>query len=75
MQSSRSQRFFKIGILKNVANFTGTPMLESLLNKVAALNVWNFIKKILQHRYFPVSFTKFLRTPFLKNTSDGCFWK
>ena len=49
--------FFKIGILKNVANFTR--IYEN----------WNFttlskIKKRLQHKWFPVKFAKFLRTPF-----------
>ena len=29
----------------------------------------NFIKKRLQHRCFPIKFTKSLRTPFLQNTS------
>ena len=29
----------------------------------------NFIKKKLWHRCFPVNFWKFLRTPFIKNTS------
>ena len=48
MQSSRSQMFFKIGVLK-----------KSLLNKVAGLKAWNFIKKRLQHRCFPVKFAKF----------------
>ena len=47
-----------------------TPILESLLNKVG-LKAWNFIKKRLQHRCF----LKFLKTPFLQNTSGGCFWK
>ena len=38
MQSSLSQRFFKIGALKNLTNFTGKHLcLESLLNKVAGL--------------------------------------
>ena len=36
-----------------------TPVLASLLNKAAALQV--------QHRYFPEKFAKFLRTPILKN--------
>ena len=31
----------------------------------------NFIKKRLQHGYFPVNITKFLRTPILKNTCEG----
>ena len=30
-------------------------------------------KKRLQHRCFPVKFTKFLITTFLQNTSGGCF--
>ena len=32
------------------------------------------LKKRLWHRCFPVNFAKFLRIPFLQNTSDGCFW-
>ena len=52
-----------------------TPMLESLLNKVAGLKAWNFIKKRLQHRYFPMKLAKFWRTLFLQNISGGCFWK
>ena len=28
----------------------------------------------LQHKCFSVNFEKFLRTPFLLNTSGGCFW-
>ena len=42
-------------------------MLESLFNKVAELQVlfWNnFIKKWLQHRFFPVNIAKFLITVF-----------
>ena len=37
-------------------------MLESL-----------FIKKRLQHKCFSVNIAKFLRTPILKNTANGCF--
>ena len=43
-----------------------TPVLESLFNNVTALQVWNFVKKRLQHRCFPVNNAKFLRTPILK---------
>ena len=51
--------FFKIGVLKNFWNIDiKPPVLESLL-----------IKKILQHRFFPVNITKYLRTPFSHNTS------
>ena len=35
---------------------------------------FNFIKKRLWHRCFPVKFVKFLRTPFLHNTFSGWFW-
>ena len=33
------------------------------------------IKKRLWHRYFPVNFVKFLRTPFLHNTSGRLLLK
>ena len=36
-------------------------MLESFLNKVAKLNICNFIIKTTQHRCFPVNIAKFLR--------------
>ena len=32
------------------------------------------LKKRLWHRCFPVNFAKFLRAPFLQDTSGGCFW-
>ena len=35
------------------------------VNKFAGLKAYSFIKKILQHKCFPVKFAKFLRTPFL----------
>ena len=38
-------------------------------NKVAGLRLATLLKKKLWHRCVPVSFTKFLRTPFLQNTS------
>ena len=39
-------------------------MLETLFNKVAELKACNFIKKRLQHRYFPVNIAKLLRAAF-----------
>ena len=51
-----------------------TPVLGSLFNKVASLQICNFLKKRRQHRCFPVNIAKFLRTPFLQNTSGVCFW-
>ena len=61
--SSRSQMFFKIAVLKNIANFTGKRLYWSLfLIKLQVLKL-NFTEKRLQHRWFPVKFAKFLRTP------------
>ena len=37
------------------------------------LRLATLLKKRLWHRCFPVNFVKFLRTPFLQNTSCGCF--
>ena len=45
-------------------------MLESLFKKAAGLQACNFIKKKLQHRFFPAKFTKFLRTPIWKNICE-----
>ena len=48
--------------------FTGKHLCQSLFfNKVAGLRP--LLKKRLWHRCFPVSFTKFLGTPFLQNNS------
>ena len=41
-------------------------LADVLCNRCQACN---FIKERLQHRHFPMKFTKFLRTPFLQNTS------
>ena len=56
------QVFFKIFFRKFHRK---TPGLESLFNKAAGLKALNFVKKWLQHSYFPVKLPKFLRTPFL----------
>ena len=45
-------------------------MLESLFNKVAGPQAKNFIKKRLQHKCFPVSIAKFLRTFILKKICE-----
>ena len=65
-RSRRWQMFFKIAVLKNFVNFTGkhVSVLESLFNKVASLKVCNFMEKRLQHRAFPVKFTKFFKNAF-----------
>ena len=60
-RSSRSQMFFKIGVLFHKK----APVLESLFNKVAGLRPATLLKR-LWYRLFPVNFVKFLTTPFFK---------
>ena len=56
--------------LKNFAKFTGKHLYQSLFfNKVEDLSPATLLKQRLWHRCFPVNFRKFLRTPFLQNTS------
>ena len=51
--------------LRNLTKFTAKHLRQSLFfNKPSTL-----LKKSLWHRCFPVNFVKFLRTPFLQNTS------
>ena len=58
------------GVLRNFAKFTGKHLCQRLFfNKVAGLRAAALLKKSLWHRCFPVNFAKFLRTPFLQNTS------
>ena len=60
----------KKGVPKNFSKFTGKHLCQSLfLNKVAGLRSATLLKKWLGHKCFPVNFAKFLRTPFLQNTS------
>ena len=54
----------KKGILRNFTKFTGKHLCQSLFLRPATL-----LTKKLWHGYFPVNFVKFLRTPFLQNTS------
>ena len=58
-KSSRLQMFFKIGVLKSFANFTGKHLCWSLFKKTFRLKVFNFILKRLQHRCFSVNFKHF----------------
>ena len=51
------------GVLRNFAKFTGKRLYQSLFLPATLL------KKRLWYRRFPVNFAKFLRTPFLQNTS------
>ena len=74
----QKQRFTDrlLGTLKNFGNFSGKiHVLESLFKKASGPQACKFIKKRLQHRYFPVKLAKFSRTLFLQNTSGGWFLK
>ena len=55
--NSRSQKFYKINALKNLAIFTGKHLCWRFF-------LINFIKKRLQHRCFPVNIAKCLSTAF-----------
>ena len=57
--------FCQKGVLKNFAKFTG----NSPFNNVG-LSPPTLLKKRPLHRYFPVKFATFSRTP-----SAGCFWR
>ena len=59
-RSSHQRCSVRKGVLKNFTIFTG----KHLCLRPAAL-----LKKRLWHRFFPVNFVKFLRTPFSQNTS------
>ena len=58
-RSSRLQMFFKIGVLKNFANFTGNQLYWSFF--LIKLQAWvcNFIKKKLNHRCFHARIQRF----------------
>ena len=57
-------------LLKILQILKETSVLESLFNNVASSN---FIKKRLQHRWFPANFWNFKMSKNFKNTSGVCF--
>ena len=64
----------KKDVLRNFAKFTGKHLRQSLsFNKAAHLMPATLLKKRLWLRCFPMNFAKFLRTPFLQNTSGRLF--
>ena len=69
-RSSHQRWSVKKGVPRIFAKFTGKHLCQSLFfNKVADLRSATLLKKSLWYRCFPVNFAKFLRTPFLQNTS------
>ena len=68
-RSSRLQMFFKLGVLRSFANFTGKHLCWSPFLKNSQAGGLQLHKKRLQHSCFPVQFAKLLKTLFLQNTS------
>ena len=64
LKSNHQRCSVRKSVLRNFAKFTGKHLQQSLFfNKVA--RPATLLKKRLWHRWFPVNFAKFLRTPFL----------
>ena len=67
--------FFEIGVFKNLTNFTRKQLHWSLF--LIHLQAWrptSLLKKRLQHRIFPVTSARFLKTAFsIEYLSGGCF--
>ena len=70
MQKQSFKGFFKKRILRNFAKFTGKHVLESLFfDKGKLFRSAAPLKARLQRRCFLVNSAKFVRTPFLQNTT------
>ena len=64
-RSSLPEVFYKKDVHRYFAKFTGKNLCQSFFfNKVAGLRPATLLKKRLWHRFFPVNFAKFLRTPY-----------
>ena len=69
-RSSHGRCSVKKGVPRNFAKFTGKQLCRRLFfNKVAGLGFATLLTKNFWYRFFPVNFAKFLRTPFIQNTS------
>ena len=65
-RSSRLEVFCRKDVLRNFEKFTGKHLCQGLLcNNVAGLRSVTLLKKRFWYRCFPVSFSKFLKTPFI----------
>ena len=65
--------FYKKGVLKNFAKFTGKRLCQSLFfNRVSGLRPATSLKKRLWHRCFCMNFAKFLRTLFYRTLLCDC---
>ena len=72
-RSTRSQIFLKIGVFQKTAIFTQKYLCWNLfLKKLKTWSPATYLKEI-QNRFYPVNIERFLKAPFLFNTSGGCF--
>ena len=70
-RSSHRRFSVKKGAVRNFAKLTGKDLCQSLFfHKFAGPSPVALLKKRLWHGLFCVNFAKFLRTPFLQNTSS-----
>ena len=67
------QRFLFLTSLKTRVKPQKQPLELFCKKDVLQAYACHLIKKIPQHKCFPVEFTKFLRTPNLKS-ANNCFW-
>ena len=65
VRSSHQRCSVRKGVLRNFAKFTGGHLCQNLF----LIKRRPLLTRRIWHRYFPVNFAKFLRTPFLQNTS------
>ena len=73
-RSSHQRCSVRKGVLRIFTKFTGKHLCQSFFfNKVGGLRPATLLKKRPWHRCFAVNFAKFLRAPFLQNTSRRCF--
>ena len=74
VRSSHRRCSIRKGVLRNFAKFAGKHLCQGLFfNKVTGLRLATLLNKRIWGRCFPVNFAKFLKTPFLQNTSGDCF--
>ena len=73
-RNSRLPMFFKIGVPKTFAKFTGKHLYWNLFLIRLLVSAFNFVKKRLCHRCFPVNFMKFLGTPPVAASEWWAIW-
>ena len=76
LRNSRTQVFFKAGVIRNFAIFTGKHLCWSLFLMCRPYSLqlyFNLVPKETSTKVIPVKIVMFLRTAFLWNTSDGGF--